>query len=214
LPDLQRRGLRLDELPERRREIRLTEDLAGFRRLALLAGVRQEHRGRVLPLLDLRLLPLDPVGGLRVDRVAVGHGDRRRQHLRERQRAELLEHDEEAAGRAGRDGRERTVLWRVVVALRPVVLDGGARRRDAERVDADHLLRVRVVDERLGLAAPAERVPHRADAASIAHAASIALPPCWNAIAPAVAPSGLPVTAIQCFPCSGGRWVVRGGSGS
>src|SRR5688572_16189501 len=47
-------------------------------------------------------------------------------------------------------------------------------------------------------------------AASMAAAASIALPPFWNIIAPAVAPSGLPVMAIQCFPCSGGFWVCRG----
>jgi hypothetical protein len=30
------------------------------------------------------------------------------------------------------------------------------------------------------------------------------LPPRWNIIAPAVAASGLPVMAIQCWPCSGG----------
>ena len=41
-------------------------------------------------------------------------------------------------------------------------------------------------------------------AASIEHAASTALPPFWNIIAPAVAASGLPVMAIQCAPCSGG----------
>jgi hypothetical protein len=37
-------------------------------------------------------------------------------------------------------------------------------------------------------------------AASIAQAASTALPPFWNIIAPAVAASGLPVIAIQCCP--------------
>ena len=37
-------------------------------------------------------------------------------------------------------------------------------------------------------------------AASIAHAASTALPPFWNVIAPAVAARGLPVIATQCLP--------------
>jgi len=45
-------------------------------------------------------------------------------------------------------------------------------------------------------------------AAIIAHAASTALPPRSNIIAPAVAASGLPVIAIQCLPCSGGFCVL------
>src|SRR5262245_55025522 len=36
------------------------------------------------------------------------------------------------------------------------------------------------------------------------HAASTALPPRAKIIAPAWAPSGLPVTATQCWPCSTG----------
>ena len=50
-------------------------------------------------------------------------------------------------------------------------------------------------------------------AASIAAAASTALPPFWNIIAPAVALSGLPVIASQCFAWSGGFCVLIGGSG-
>src|SRR5512134_468910 len=45
-------------------------------------------------------------------------------------------------------------------------------------------------------------------AASMAHAASTALPPRWNIIAPAVAASGLPVIAIHFWPCSGGFCVL------
>jgi hypothetical protein len=41
-------------------------------------------------------------------------------------------------------------------------------------------------------------------AASIAHAASTAFPPLVKIIDPAVALSGFPVIAIQCFACSGG----------
>jgi hypothetical protein len=47
-------------------------------------------------------------------------------------------------------------------------------------------------------------------AASMAHAASTALPPRSNIMAPAVAARGLPVTAIQCLPCNGGFCVVTG----
>ncbi len=43
-----------------------------------------------------------------------------------------------------------------------------------------------------------------AAAASIAQAASTALPPFANVSAPAVAASGLPVMATQCLPCSAG----------
>src|SRR5206468_3808694 len=42
----------------------------------------------------------------------------------------------------------------------------------------------------------------------MAQAASTALPPFWKIIAPAVAPSGLPVMATQCRPCSGGFCVA------
>jgi hypothetical protein len=38
----------------------------------------------------------------------------------------------------------------------------------------------------------------------MAHAASTALPPCVNIIAPAFAERGLPVMAIQFLACSGG----------
>src|SRR5690606_27646 len=41
-------------------------------------------------------------------------------------------------------------------------------------------------------------------AASMAQAASTALPPCWQVRAPAAAPRGVPVMATQCWPCSTG----------
>ena len=51
-------------------------------------------------------------------------------------------------------------------------------------------------------------------AASMAQAASIALPPRSNIIAPAVAPSGLPVMATQWRPCKTGLCVSENGSGA
>src|SRR5437867_2471074 len=48
---------------------------------------------------------------------------------------------------------------------------------------------------------------------SIAQAASTALPPFWNIIAPAVAPRGFPVIASQCAACSGGFCVRAARSG-
>src|SRR5437870_3933894 len=50
-------------------------------------------------------------------------------------------------------------------------------------------------------------------AASMAQAASTALPPCSKMRAPAVAPSGLPVMATQCRPCKTGLCVAEYGSG-
>ncbi len=60
---------------------------------------------------------------------------------------------------------------------------------------------------------PHESVSHMVHpAASIATAASTALPPLANMSAPAVALSGLPVIAIQCLAWSGGFSVRSGGS--
>src|SRR6185503_6637499 len=50
--------------------------------------------------------------------------------------------------------------------------------------------------------------------ASMAQAASMVLPPRSNMRAPAIAPSGLPVIAIQCRPCKGGFCVAEYGSGA
>ena len=63
-------------------------------------------------------------------------------------------------GVPGCDGRERAVLGRIPHALLAIELRRGPGRGDAEGVDADDLLRLRVVDEGLRLAAPSERVPH------------------------------------------------------
>src|SRR5512134_2744628 len=48
--------------------------------------------------------------------------------------------------------------------------------------------------------------------ASMAQAASTALPPRSNILAPAVAPRGLPVTATQWRPCRTGFCVAENGS--
>ena len=69
--------------------------------------------------------------------------------------------DEQAARRARRHGRERAVFGRRVQAARAEEFRRGARGRDAERVDRAHVAAARIEDQRLGLAAPGERVPHR-----------------------------------------------------
>jgi len=69
---------------------------------------------------------------------------------------------EDAAGSPGRYGGERAVLGRVFHPLAAEERGGRAGRGHAEGVDADDLFRVRVVDQRLCLAAPRQRVPHRA----------------------------------------------------
>ena len=97
----------------------------------------------------------------RLDRIAVRQLDGRREHLVETQRAELGEHRHDPAGRARRHRGERPVLGRVLHPVRLEELRRRAGRRHAERVDADDLAGVRVVDQRLRLAAPGQRVPHR-----------------------------------------------------
>ena len=154
--------LRLDELSQGRREVLLDEHLAGHRRLAPLAGVGKEHRPGVGPAGEPLLLPLERVRELGLDRVAVGHLDRGLQDVLQAEPAVLGEHRDEAAGSPRRHGGERPVLRRVGEPLRLEESRRRPGRRHAERVDADHLLRARVVHERLGLPAPAERVPHRA----------------------------------------------------
>ena len=67
---------------------------------------------------------------------------------------------------------------------------------------------LRVVDQRLRLAAPGEHVPHRGDGRRAwRRRRPRRCRPSANIIAPAVAPSGLPVMAIQCRAWSGGFWV-------
>ena len=62
---------------------------------------------------------------------------------------------------------------------------------------------------------PQDSVSHMVEVAAImAHAASTALPPRSKIIAPAVAASGLPVTAIQCLACRAGFWVRALGRGA
>ena len=160
LPGLERLLLRVDELAQRGREIGLLEDLAGLRGLARLARVREEHGLRVRPLLELSLLAFDRAGERGLHGIAVGHLDGRLQHVLEAHRPELGQHDEDAARRAGGHRRQRPGGRRVLELLRLEELGRRAGRRHTQRVDADHLLRLRVVDEGLRLAAPPERVPH------------------------------------------------------
>src|SRR5207237_10651612 len=109
---------------------------------------------RVAPALEPRFAPLDRVGRLFFDGVAVGHPDRRLEYLAETQFSVLGEHRHEAAGRAGGDGGERAVLGREAAAPG----SGRGRRRsggrDAEGVDRDEMLGVRVEEPRLRWAVP------------------------------------------------------------
>ena len=77
----ERLALRLHQLPEHGGEIALHKQLARRRRFPVSACVGEKNRARVLPLLDLFLLPLDVIGGLGLDGITVGHLDCRRQHL-------------------------------------------------------------------------------------------------------------------------------------
>ncbi len=109
---------------------------------------------RILPLLDLTFEALDGVGRLRLDRVSIGHLNRGRQNLRERHRSVLGEHRHQSAGSPWGYGGEWTVLRRIAIAFRLVIRRSRPARGDSKGIDADDLLRFRVVNQRLSLAAP------------------------------------------------------------
>ena len=151
----------LEKFPQRGREVGLSEDLSGAWSFAVLAQVGQVDLARVFPLFDPFFVPLDGVGRLRLDRIALSHLNGWLQHVREAQRAVLGEHDHQPSGRSRRHGRERPVSRRVLQAALPVELDGGPGRGRPERIDTNHLPGVRVVNEGLGFPTPAQGVPHR-----------------------------------------------------
>src|SRR6185503_15011811 len=162
LASLERLRFCLHQLAQRHGQIRLPENFSGHRRGTLsLAIVNQERPLRLRPLAQLVLELLDRIRGLRFDRIAVGHLDCRREHFGEAQLPVLREHHHDPARRARRNSGEWPELRWIFVTLVLEELRRGARRRGAERIDADDLAGVRVIDERLRLAAPAERVPHR-----------------------------------------------------
>ncbi len=150
----ERLRLRLHQLAQRRRQVRLAEDLSRVRRLARLSEMRQHDGLRVRPLLDLLLQGFDPVGGLGVDRVAVGERDGGLQHLLEPHRALGLERERHRVEHRGNRRAQRTVAGRTSFGRKQ-------RRRCLARrgtlaVDDDHLAGSRVVDHRRCLTAEAE----------------------------------------------------------
>jgi hypothetical protein len=158
-------GLGIDQFLQGRQQLGLAEDLAGPRRRACpgLVGVvvRQERPPRVRPLFQDRAPAFDVLRLRFLDRVALGHLHRRRQHLRQAEPAVLGDHHHQPARGARGDRGQRPVFRRIHHALLAEEFRGRAGGRHAQRVDALHLAGMRVVDQRLGLAAPTERVPHR-----------------------------------------------------
>ncbi len=139
---------------------------SGCRKISPASGAwsarpRQHDPPGIGPLDEARALAFDVIGRLRLDRIAVGEADRGLEHFGERKPAEFGEHGEDSARRPRRDRGKRPVGRRIVHALRAEELRGGPGGSHAQRIDADHLARVRVVDERLRLAAPVQHVPHR-----------------------------------------------------
>ena len=156
----ERLALGLHQPGESGGEVGLAEDLTRIRRLPGLPRVRQHHLARVAPLLDPPLLPLDGVRRLGVDRVTVRELDGGAEDVREGEGAVLGQHHHQPAGRAGCGGGERTVLGGITHPPRAEELRRGAGGGNAQGVEADHLAGVRIEDERLGLPAPAQHVPH------------------------------------------------------
>ena len=175
------------------------------------ARVRQEHRARVRPLLERRLSALDGVGRLRLDRIAVGHLDRGREHLASESvpySASITMSPPGVPGVTAASGPYsggylspcdgRTPASRPVgatpSALMPMTFFGA-----------------RVVDERLRLAAPAQRVPHRRRwRRASRRRRRPRCRPAGRSSRPAVAASGLPVIASSARSRVPGRWESSG----
>lgn len=136
------------------------EYLPGLRPLAGLARVNQYRLPGVRPLSDLVLVLLDCVGQLGLHRIAIRHLDGRRQHLGQAHRAVLGQHGHQSAGGAGSDRRERSELRRKLHALAVIKLRRRAGGCNTQGVDTNHFAGVGVVDQRLRLATPGQRVPH------------------------------------------------------
>ena len=159
----QRPSLGVDQLAERRREIGLPEDLSRLGRLTCFAQMRQHHRARIAPLLQPALVPLDRVGRLFFDGVAVRHPDRRLEHVAQTQRPVLGEYRHQTARRPRCDRGEGSVLGGELHALRAIEVGRSAGRCNAEGVDRDDLLGAGIVDQRLRLTTPRQHIPHRRD---------------------------------------------------
>ena len=131
--------------------------------------MREECQLRVWPLAQLLRVPLDLGDQFRFDGIPVGHLHGRREHVLERERAELGQHHHQPARVARRDGGQWPFGGRMMQPvgsnLRQLLekLRRGACGRDAAGVDTDDLFRARIVNERLRFAAPAHVVVHRAN---------------------------------------------------
>src|SRR2546430_811032 len=79
-------------------------------RLACTAQVSEHDLRRILPLLDPFFVPLDGIGELRLDRIAIGHLDCRREYLCQRQLPIFGEHRQEPPDRTWRHCGEGSVL--------------------------------------------------------------------------------------------------------
>ncbi len=163
LPRGQGLTLGFDELFQRFGEIGLAEDLARPGGLVRLSGMREQNGAGVGPGLDPVLVLLDAVARLLVHGIAFGHADGRRQDLGQAHRPEFGEHRQEPARRAGRHRGQDAVFGGIGITLALVEFGRRSGRRDAQGVQADDLAGLGIVDEGLGLAAPAQDVVHGAD---------------------------------------------------
>ena len=167
LARFQRIRFGIHEFLQRGQQIGLTPNFSSARHFILAA--RKENLFRVRPLNEFRFVTLDLVYQFLLNCVAIRHLHRWRENFLQRQRPEFSKHHHQAARIPRRHGGERALRWRILrrVGLHlwkiQKELRRGSCRRDAERVDADHLLRFRIVNQRLRLAAPTHVVIHRAD---------------------------------------------------
>ena len=107
-------------------------------------------------------LTLDRANQFSFDRITIGHLDRGSQHFGQRKLSVFGLHGQDSAGRSGRNRRKRSVFGRIFHVLCLEEIGGCAGWRHTQSVDRDHLLCVRIENQRLRFASPTQRVPHGA----------------------------------------------------
>ena len=163
LAGVERPRLGLDELLQGGEQVRLPPDFARARPFPFFTRVREENLLRIGPFLQLLFVTLDLRRGLGLDRITGSHLHRRSQHLLERKGSELREHHQQPPGSAGGHGGQWTVSRRILEFLRFKKIRRRAAGRNPQRVDANDLVRDRIVNQRLRFAAPAQLVIHCAN---------------------------------------------------
>ena len=150
----------LHQLLQGKEQIALGKNFSGIRCLPLFTRVRQEYFGRIRPLFDQILLPLDGICRLGLYRIALRHLHGRGKHLFQTHGAVLGQHDEQTTRCSGGHSGQCAVLGRVFHPLFPEKFRRCTRRGHSKCVYTNNLSGFRIINQCLCLSAPAQHIPH------------------------------------------------------